>query len=265
MAAGRGTSSANFTKKSFKVTTPQKISFLGMPNDTEWVLYGPELDKTLGMRNYLTYNLARASGHYATRTIYCEVFLVNSSSPLTLDHYNGVYIAEEKVKRSPDRVDIAKFNASSGNLSGGYIFLYDNDNIEQGDVTFGPLPGWDHPFLIKYPSVSVNSSSDKAQNQQAPSWLLSYLNDFQTTLYSFSSPQSTSSSYKSFIDFDEWVYFFLLVELTKSPDGYRGSTFMNKDKDGPLRMGPVWDYNEAYGECCGCVDSNRFFFPSWLV
>ena len=26
---------------------------------------------------------------------------------------------------------------------------------------------------------------------------------------------------------------------------------MHKDRDGPLRMGPAWDYNEAFGECCG--------------
>ena len=26
---------------------------------------------------------------------------------------------------------------------------------------------------------------------------------------------------------------------------------MHKDRDGPLRMGPAWDYNEAFGLCCG--------------
>lgn len=26
---------------------------------------------------------------------------------------------------------------------------------------------------------------------------------------------------------------------------------MHKDKDGPLAMGPMWDYNEAFGLCCG--------------
>ena len=111
-AAGRGTSSANFTKKSYKVkTTDDKgrkndISFLGMPKDDEWVMYGPELDRTMGMRNYLTYNLARASGHYATRTVYCEVFVVDDGKPLNMSHYNGIYIGEEKVKRVSKQVSI---------------------------------------------------------------------------------------------------------------------------------------------------------------
>jgi hypothetical protein len=44
-------------------------------------------------------------------------------------------------------VDIQKFEPP--NLSGGYIFVYDNDNTEEGDVLFGNLPGWDHPFQLK--------------------------------------------------------------------------------------------------------------------
>ncbi len=41
------------------------------------------------------------------------------------------------------------------------------------------------------------------------------------------------------------------LQLTKNNDGYRGSTYMHKDRDGPLAAGPAWDYNEAYGLCCG--------------
>lgn len=58
-----------------------------------------EADATLGMRNYAVYNLARASGRYASRTVWVEVYLVDDGAPLGRQHYNGVYIAEEKVKR----------------------------------------------------------------------------------------------------------------------------------------------------------------------
>ena len=33
--------------------------------------------------------------------------------------------------------------------------------------------------------------------------------------------------------------------------GYRDSTYMHKDVGGKLHMGPLWDFNEAFGECCG--------------
>lgn len=33
--------------------------------------------------------------------------------------------------------------------------------------------------------------------------------------------------------------------------GYRGSAYMHKDRGSCLSMGPVWDYDEAFGLCCG--------------
>jgi hypothetical protein len=48
----------------------------GFPSGDEWVLYGPENDKTLGMRNWLAYNIARQMGRYASRTLFLELFLV---------------------------------------------------------------------------------------------------------------------------------------------------------------------------------------------
>jgi hypothetical protein len=95
--------------------------------------------------------------------------------------------------------------------------------------------------LCRYPK---NATAD----QEA--WLLRYINSFQEALYA-QDWLARSPSYTSLIDGPAFVDYMLLVELTKNPDGYRGSTFMHKDKGGPLAMGPAWDYNEAMGECCG--------------
>lgn len=50
----------------------------------------------------------------------------------------------------------------------------------------------------------------------------------------------------------------LAVATNPSPDKHppvvpkcSGSVYMHKDRDGPLAAGPAWDYNEAYGLCCG--------------
>jgi len=244
-AAGRGSSSAFFDKKSYKFKTlgPDgkgiDFPFLGMPEDDDWILYGPEEDKTIGMRNYLAYNLARASGNYATRTIYVEVFLVDDGEELNMEHYNGVYVAEEKVKRGKNRVDIKKL--TSENLSGGYLFVYDNDNIESGDVpkAFGPLEGFSDPFVLKEPKEFP------PEDNPGGSWLVKYLTEFQKAL------NTGDLNYTSYIDGPSFTDYFLITELTKNPDGYRGSTYMHKDRDGPLAMGPAWDYNEAFGVCCG--------------
>ncbi|EFN58239.1 hypothetical protein CHLNCDRAFT_142143 [Chlorella variabilis] len=246
--------SASATKKSFDVkllkeggkknatgTQKNEFPFLGMPADSDWVLYGgDEVDLTQGMRNWLAYNLGRASGQYAPRTVWCEVFLVDDGAPaLSPAHYHGIYIGLEKLKVAPQRVAVAPLEPP--NLSGGYLFSYDNDNLEEGDVTFGPLQGWQHPFQMKDP---------KKAGPEALAWLTGYLQAFQDAL---EAPDwlIRSPSYTTFIDGPSWLDYFLLTELTKNPDGYRGSVYLHKDRDQPLAAGPIWDLNEAFGLCCG--------------
>lgn len=79
-----------------------------MPKDSDWVFYGPEADATLGFRNLIAYSLARGMGRYASRLKYFELFLVQDGEPLSRDHYNGMYLLAEKVKRGKNRVDISK-------------------------------------------------------------------------------------------------------------------------------------------------------------
>lgn len=71
----------------------------------------------------------------------------DGAAELDPSHYHGIYIAMEQPKTAKQRVDVAKLEPP--NLSGGYLFTYDNDNTEAGDVLFGPLSGWDHPFQMK--------------------------------------------------------------------------------------------------------------------
>lgn len=53
----------------------------GFPEHDAWILYAPEGDRSLGMRNWLAYNSARRMGRYAMRTQYVEVFLVQVGGP----------------------------------------------------------------------------------------------------------------------------------------------------------------------------------------
>lgn len=53
------------------------IAFLGMPEDSKWLLYADgEIDRTVGMRDVLTYAAGNRMGRWAPRTQWCEVFVV---------------------------------------------------------------------------------------------------------------------------------------------------------------------------------------------
>ena len=93
----RGSSSQDvFPKKSYSLETQtlngdnNNVSLLGMPKENDWILYGAYSDKTL-LRNNLTYKLARQMGHYAPKSMYCELF-INTE-------YLGIYMLTEKIKQ----------------------------------------------------------------------------------------------------------------------------------------------------------------------
>ncbi len=120
-----------FFQKSFGLETrdifgnDSSAVILGMPMETDWILYSPYDDRTL-MRNVITYELARQMGYWAPRTKFCEL-LINDF--LAWD-YQGVYVMMEKIKRDNNRVDIAKLDADENtgdDLTGGYIFAVDKN------------------------------------------------------------------------------------------------------------------------------------------
>jgi len=67
--------------------------------------------------------------------------------------------------------------------------------------------------------------------------------------------------YRTHIDVSSFVDFFLINELNRNVDGYRLSTFIYKDKDkngetGKLTLGPIWDFNLAFGNADYCHGSD---------
>lgn len=88
---GRGNSSWEMPKKSYKIEFDKKQSMLGMPKDKDWALIANYADKTL-MRNYLAYRLSAALDvFYAPRCEFAELY-VNGN-------YLGVYLVTETIKR----------------------------------------------------------------------------------------------------------------------------------------------------------------------
>ena len=107
-------------------------SLLGMPEESDWVLYAPYTDKSM-LRNFITFYMGSKLDPYCTRMAYCEV-IVN-------DDYKGVYILMEKIKKNENRVDITKLKPdeiSGDDLTGGYIVKV--DKIDP-DFVYG-TDGW---------------------------------------------------------------------------------------------------------------------------
>jgi len=135
----RGHSSLRYPKRSFSVKAvnelrePRKMSMLDMPKDPDWVLYAPFPDKTL-LRDVLAYELSRQMGNWAPHTRFVEVFVNDSGGKLSMEHYAGVYVFQEKITRSKQRVNITELkpdDAREPQLTGGYIFKKDHSSSRE--------------------------------------------------------------------------------------------------------------------------------------
>jgi hypothetical protein len=256
----RGHTSLRYPKHSYHFQTKQeglgsrKVPLLGMPKESDWVLYAPYSDKSL-MRDVLGYELSNQMGRYAARTRFVEVFLNESRGKLTQRNYIGVYVFEEKIKRGKNRVNIEKLTpeeVTEPNITGGYIIKKDHsDQIDDPDRNLPMLGGSGHRKESSFRSSHgnhfyyVEPKGDEITDEQKR-WLKQYIDKFEWVLHTddFKDPKK---GYAAYIDPDSFIDHQLLVELSKNIDGYRFSTFYYKDRGGRLNMGPIWDWNLGFG------------------
>lgn len=155
----RGSSSQMFPKKSYGFENWDidgeeiDVSLLGMPAESDSILNANYTDKTLA-RNAMAYQLSQNMGHYSIRYKYVEV-VIN-------EMYKGIYVFSEKIKRDPNRVNIAKLKPdqnSGDELTGGYIFKVDKFTGSGGDGWISAFPPPQSPngqtifFQYEYPKA----------------------------------------------------------------------------------------------------------------
>jgi len=221
----RGQVSRLFPKLSYRLKlqdeagASQEKPLLGMPADADWALQGPWLDKSL-IRNAFSYDLARALGASGMRTRVCEVFLTTSGRPLRDADYVGVYQLTEDIERGKERVNLD---------TGGYLLAWD---VGEGNY----LRQW-NSIQVKYPKDPT--AAEKAAIDDA-------LTAFDRAL---KAPDSSDpvKGYAAHIEVDDWVNYILFEELVFNLDGYVRSFYLQKDRDGKIRPGPVWDHDLALG------------------
>jgi hypothetical protein len=248
----RGKSSEGFPKHQYHLEMydtrgdEMDIEILGLPAESDWVLQGPYSDKSL-IRNVLSYRWANEMGRYAPRTRLIELFLNSDNTSVTMSDYVGVYVLIEKIKIGPNRVNIAELEPSDNaepEITGGYIIK--KDKFDGDDVSFGTSRGQ---------SLIYQDPNGHDLTQQQRDWIRNYMNSFEAALYSasFTDPEI---GYAKYIDVGSFIDNHILVELTKNIDGFRLSTYMHKDRNGKLVMGPAWDYNLSLG--------NADYLTGWL-
>jgi hypothetical protein len=243
----RGSSSQSFPKKPYGIESwdangeDVSIEPFGWPKESDWILFASYNEKSL-MHNVLALKIGQGMGMYASRTKYVELYMNGK--------YEGVYVFMEKLKRDKGRVDIAKLDPdeeSGEDLTGGYII-----KIDKGTGT--NIGGWKSKYsnqneFFKPTEFFYEYPKDISTIQK--NYIKDYVSSFEDALMS-KNYTDTLEGYQKYIDMKTFVKMTILNEVTKNVDGYRISTFLYKDKNGKLKMGPPWDYDISFGNANYC-------------
>ncbi|MEM9527770.1 MAG: CotH kinase family protein, partial [Bacteroidota bacterium] len=175
------------------------------------------------------------------------------------DDYRGVYLFTERIKRDKNRVNVKKVEphfAAGDSLTGGYILKFDRYDAPVDDnlpTFFESGYNADNDLEKSVPIAYVYPKPEDLTIVQRD-YISLWVNTFEDALAgdNFTSPVL---GYRPYVDLESFIDFLIINEISRNVDGYRLSTFLYKERDssgGKLHMGPVWDFNLAFGNADYC-------------
>lgn len=143
-------------------------------------------------------------------------------------------------------------------FTGGFVFdmdfrLDDPEYISKFRTEYG------YPMFFEAPEYAVTSNTmfQYAKN---------YLQAFENAIHSddfYASFDGEDFHYSQLFDIDSLVQNWFLVEYSMNWDGMKNSTLMYKDLDGPLKMGPAWDYDWCWGNINMYNNTATYVIKGW--
>lgn len=218
---GRGNSTWNRPKKPYSIKFYNKESLFELPQDKSWVLLANYFDPT-HLRNSVAFYMSRTMSKLDYTPRYRYTTLEMNDKPW------GLYQIGEKLKPEKERV--------CGDKSG---FLIEVDAKAQEDEVTFKTPHMKEPLNIKEPDVK---EGDEDYN---------YIKDFilkaEHSLFS-ENFLDDNEGYRKYIDEESFVEWYLINEIAKNIDAAMyTSCYMNFTRGGKLKMGPIWDFDLAFG------------------
>ncbi len=222
----------------------KKAPILGLPAESEWVLYAPNMYDPPLIHNPFVHQLSREMGQYSPRTRFVEVYY-NKGGPLTSNQWWGIYVLEEKISIGKNRLDIGNLqpeDVTLPDLSGGYLFKI--DRLDPGDRGF--KAAGQNAAYVDPKEYEIKSPQRDPQEQ----YVTKYFADFGKSLNA-STWRDPEKGYRATIDLPQWIDFHVVEVLSGSVDSMVFSTYFHKPKNGKLMFGPHWDFDRALGSTDG--------------
>lgn len=217
-----------YPKKPYRIKLENKYSIFNNPKDKSYVLLANVIDKTSLRFQTALYMSDISDLEYTPRFAFVDLFLNKE--------YVGIY-------QFGDKLSISKYRVNTGN--DGYLLEIDIRAVYENATCFyvknltSPLADSKIPINIKEPDMDINDDR------------VNYVRDFCTLADSVLFSEGFKDpimGWQKYMDINSFVDWYLINELTRNGDALLyTSCFMSLSQGGKLKMGPIWDFDTAFG------------------
>lgn len=214
-------------KNDYRLNFSNAVTMLDMPSHTDWRLV-PNVNDVTMLHNQTAFYMSLMSNlDYTPRYRYVDLMFNG--------RYTGTYMLGECLSADTRRVDVGVdgyiLNISSATSGSAFTTTY----LEQ-------------PVSILYPS---------SQSAAVVNYIASFVKDAENVLFS-SYFTDESVGWQKYLDMNSFVDWYLINEIAKNSKGaFMTNCIMNYRRGGKLKMGPIWDFETAFGNA-GKTSSNGF-------
>ncbi len=253
---GRGNASWNhFPKKSYRIKLNEGASLFGLPENRDWVLASNYADKSL-IRNCVAHTIAASlSGLEYTPTHFPVNLYLNGQ-------YLGVYTFADKIEEGNGRLELGNMTVTEENGDVGFLLEigwdFDEENVYNRDY-FDTEKAY--RIFVKEPEIREANSPEFL-------CLKNYIISMENAIIS-------NDGWENYIDVDSWIDWLIVNELTfNTESSFYRSCYMWRPSGGKLKLGPVWDFDMAFGNhygdlagydgWCTTESTYQFISENWM-
>lgn len=211
--------SGQMAKNDYVLSFDERVSLLGEAADTDWELSANKDDKSL-IRTQTGLFMGNISQLNFTPKFHFVDLMLNG-------RYYGNYRLGERIEVSSSRVNIGL---------DGYLLKVD-ESTTGIYMSYNTL---EQPVSILAPSLMTGDSKYVYIRQ-----FLSYVEE---TLFS-TAFTTENMGWQKYMDIDSFVDWYLINEIAKNYDAvFMHNCYMYKKNGEKLKMGPLWDFRNAFGQ-----------------
>lgn len=213
---GRGNSTWNWPKKPYKIKLDSKESLLGLLPEKDWVLLADYQDGP-HLLSAAAFKIGRMLEMPFTNTIIPVELTINGE-------YLGVYGLTEQIEIKTNRVNVGKDG-----------LLLELEQYFDEEWQFRSA-AYNLPVMVKDPGLDTQAELDLIKS------------DFESFEALVVSNEFPNNNYLDYIDDVSIAKYLIVYMLTANEEiNHPKSTYMHKTATGKYAMGPIWDFDWAYG------------------